>query len=54
MIDKEMVRWINATENRFATAADFWKELYQQYKTPEMIERFGDGVLDYIERMLKK
>ncbi len=51
LIDNHMVSWLqnhpNATEN------DFWKEIYIQYNTRDMVKRFGEAVLQYIKRQMK-
>ena len=52
-IDNAMVDWITSPQNADATAAQFWAKLYELYNTPDMIERFGNGVLNYISEMMK-
>ncbi len=53
MIDSTMVAWLNNPANMNASPKQFWLELYRLYNTPEMRARFGDGVLRYIEGMMK-
>ena len=36
-----------------ATETDFWKEMYIQYNTRDMVKRFGEAVLQYIKRQMK-
>ncbi len=49
-IDNAMVAWL--IEHPLATVNDFWSTLYTLYNTPDMIERFGMGVLNYIKGMM--
>jgi len=50
-IDSTMVQWLNNNPN--ATEHHFWQQMYNQYSTPDMIARFGQGALNYIKGMMK-
>ena len=51
IIDQGMAQWLNNTPN--ATEQQFWGKLYDYYNTPDMINRFGEGVLKYIKSQIK-
>jgi len=50
-IDNYMATWLSNNQN--ASANDFWCELYKLYNTHEMIQRFGESVLNYILNQIK-
>ena len=50
-IDNYMVNWLKNNPN--ASPNQFWRELYNQYNTKDMIKRFGEGVLNYIKAQMK-
>lgn len=51
-IDQHMVEWLQRHQN--ATPLEFWREMYNQYNTRDMIKRFGEGVLNYIKSQMEK
>jgi hypothetical protein len=50
-IDNNMVNWLSRNPN--ATSNQFWNELYKQYNTKDMIQRFGEGVLEFIKAQIQ-
>ena len=52
-IDSSMVNWLRNPEFEKATANQFWGELHKLYNTPDMIDRFGQSAIEYIEGMMK-
>lgn len=52
-IDQTMVNWLSNPANQNATPKHFWTKMYELYNTPDMIQRFGSGALEYIKGMMK-
>ena len=51
-IDNHMVNWLIQHPN--ASPNEFWKEMYRMYNNKDLIQRFGEGVLNYIKQQLNK